>query len=127
MAKAARVHWLPRSLMIGPYLCLVKNEAEWYRAFKDLGVAPEPFPESCGRCQTLENKTGDLCAIVLIQGVEERTPIEVAGLIVHEAVHVVQAYMQSIGESRPSDEFQAYVTQITAQRLMAQWAGEKHA
>lgn len=124
---APRVNWLNRDLIKGPYLCLVKTKTEWDAAFKQLKVAPEHFPESHGRCVTFAGPTGELCAVVLIQCGDTRTSIEIAGLIVHEAVHVVQAYFRHIGEMAPGEEIQAYSTQIVAQRLMAQWCGEKHA
>lgn len=124
---AKLVNWLNRDLIKGPYLCLVNTKAEWDAAFKHCRLNPDPFPESAGRCVTFAGHSGELCAIVLIHKQQDRNGIEIAGLIVHEAVHVVQAYFRHIGEVAPGEEIQAYSTQIVAQRLMAQWCGEKHA
>jgi hypothetical protein len=124
---AKKIKWLRRELLCGPYLCLVRDEAEWKAAFKQLGRCDEHFPKSSGQCVTLTNASGQLCAIVLIQNTEDKTPIEIAGLIVHEAVHVVQGYLAHIGESEIGQETEAYAIQIVAQRLMAAWCGEDHA
>lgn len=49
-----------------------------------------------------------------------RTPIVVAGLLVHEAVHIFQQDCEYRGEKTPSAEYEAYSIQMIAQELM--WA-----
>jgi hypothetical protein len=46
----------------------------------------------------------------------------VAGLLVHEAVHVFQRYCEHIGERRPGAEQEAYGIQAIAQELMQSFA-----
>lgn len=65
---------------------------------------------------------GKLTVVVCLKGWEGRNPIEVAGLLVHEAVHVWQEYASDIGESSPGAEQEAYAVQAVAQELMADFA-----
>lgn len=43
-----------------------------------------------------------------------------AGILAHEATHVAQDYMTSIGEDKPSPEFEAYIVGHVTQELVAQ-------
>lgn len=63
-----------------------------------------------------------LCAIVALPSHEGRGPVEVAGLLVHEAVHVWQRWARDIGEENPGDEQEAYAVQSISQELMAEFA-----
>lgn len=66
----------------------------------------------------LEN--GEPAFIVLMNPGIDRSWDQDVGLLVHEAVHVSQGYFASIGETKPSIEFQAYVIQTIAQYLCAE-------
>ena len=48
--------------------------------------------------------------------------MEVAGLLIHEAVHVWQGYARDLGEDNPGDEQEAYAIQSIAQELLAEFA-----
>lgn len=65
-----------------------------------------------------EHKDGSAACIVTLRAWKGRTPVEVAGLLVHEAVHVWQSYCARIGERNPGDEQEAYGIQAIAQELM---------
>ncbi|HCW3748771.1 TPA: hypothetical protein OXK62_003309 [Acinetobacter baumannii] len=56
-------------------------------------------------------------AIVQLGDTSERKPIEVYGLLLHEAVHVWQKIRKLMGEKEPSSEFEAYSIQAIAQDL----------
>lgn len=115
------VTWLDRRIAApGPYLCLCLNEATFRSALRHL-KSPE-IPQWCRKSATthmLENEDGRLCCVVTMRGWEGRNPIEVAGLLVHEAVHVWQNYCRDIGEHEAGDEQEAYAIQSIAQELMA--------
>ncbi len=119
--------WLDRRIAApGPYLTLVLSQEEFDRAMRRLGKpAGTPYiknPTASATAHYFTNCNGDLCAVVAMRGHEDRNPIEVAGLLVHEAVHVWQAYCESIGEDNPGAEQEAYAVQTISQELMAEFA-----
>lgn len=61
-----------------------------------------------------------LCHIVFMRPDLDRSAAEDAGLIAHEATHVMQDYMESISERKPSYEFEAYVTESVTARLVGE-------
>jgi hypothetical protein len=118
--------WLDRrAAKPGPYLTLCLSEAELRHASRKLTDEKLPYPTSGAMCSTFVNrKTNELCAIVSLSKVaqENRNAIEMAGLLVHEAVHVWQAYAEHMGEERPGEEQEAYAIQSISQSLMAEYA-----
>lgn len=83
------------------------------------------FPTSGAVCTTLtHDKTDELCAIVSVSKASQEScnAIEMAGLLVHEAVHVWQEYAKWIGEHSPATEQEAYAVQGISQELMAEYA-----
>lgn len=113
--------WCDRALFLGPYYCLVTTEALFRRELKKLGIHDAleytKTPTSNATCFELESN-GKTAFIVTLKGWESTDPIEVAGLIVHEATHIKQHIMRIIGETAPSNEFEAYMMQNIAQNLM---------
>lgn len=127
--KASTPPWLGRSLVVGPYLCLCTT-AEDYHAVMDYLEVPAygrgPWVGPCADATThfLENRERGLAAVVCLRDVSQRSPIDVAALLVHEAVHVWQAFCGFIGEKSPSDEFEAYSIQALSRELMAAYANK---
>ena len=116
--------WLDRRIASpGPYLTLCLSEAEYKAAMKHCRVAPgawiNPGADATSHHLVSENKR--VC-VVCLGNMGGRSAIEVAGLLVHEAVHVWQEYADSIGESTPGREQEAYAIQAIAQELMAEYA-----
>lgn len=72
----------------------------------------------------LENQEHGLAAVVCLGDVGQRSPVDVAALLVHEAVHVWQAFCEHIGEKSPSNEFEAYSIQALSCELMAAYANK---
>ena len=118
--------WLSRRVAApGPYLMLVLSQEEFDAALRHCKVRDgRPFVNVGAHATThiLVNGHGDSVCVVGLSGARGRDPIEVAGLLVHEAVHVWQCYCSAIGEGRPGDEQEAYAVQAIAQELMAEYA-----
>jgi len=116
-----KVNWCNRALFTGPYYCLVTTPALFKQELLRMGIKDDldftANPTSNGTCYELESK-GKAAFIVTIKGWEDADPLEVAGLIVHEATHIKQHVMRIIGEKKPSDEFEAYMVQNIAMNLM---------
>ena len=118
--------WLERGLIIGPYLALVQSEKEFLQAMSDCGISAsdagswQASSHADATMHSLENTKGDLCCIVTLGPVAGRSGVEIAGILVHEAVHVWQKFRERIGEKSPSSEFEAYSIQVISQQLM--WA-----
>jgi len=120
---------LDRSLIWSPIqygLCI--SDAQYQRELTRLGVIdPSPFlsrPTAGATTHFLDSTDatnippGDTIAIVCIRRRDDVDPINVAALLCHEAVHIFQWVCSCIGESTPSNEFEAYSIQWIAQQLM---------
>lgn len=120
--RSVRAEWLNRSLLVGPYLTLCTTEEMFRRALvKDLGFTKHvdflSTPQSHATTHFLNDRSGKFAAVVCLGSTEGRKPIEVAGLLVHEAVHVWQEHCKHIGEQNPGDETEAYAIQWISQQL----------
>jgi hypothetical protein len=120
-----RINWCERRLMTSPYhfgLCL--SEADFQHELRRLKVPAREWPDFLGSsvanatCHFLERTDGKRLAIICLGDTEGRLPVEVNGLLVHEAVHIWQRICEDIGERRPSTEFEAYSIQFLSQELM---------
>ncbi len=121
-----KTHWLDRRVAApGPFLCLVLSQAECDAAMKVCKVKPVPYlstPRADATTHLLSNDKGESVAIVALGDTSKCSSIEVAGLLVHEAVHVWQEHCASIGERRCGSEQEAYGIQGIAQTLMEEYA-----
>jgi hypothetical protein len=118
--------WLERDVHPkGPYLTLCLTQDEFECAVLDIkqtaGGAPFVSPSANATTWEFESPTGAAC-IVCVRGSETRTPTEVAGILVHEAVHVWQFHCENIGERHPGKEQEAYGIQFIAQTLFESFA-----
>ena len=119
--------WLDRRIAApGPYLTLCLSEDEYLQAMKHCRIQnPGPWVSRSNAQATthhLFNDKGEQVVVVCMRDWANRDPIEVAGLLVHEAVHVWQEYVDNIGEQHPGREQEAYGVQAIAQELMAEFA-----
>jgi hypothetical protein len=122
-----KLKWLDRRIAApGPYLTLCLSEEEYEKAMRELKVKHfGPWvstPQASATTHFLSNADGNLCAVVCMREHEGRDPIEVAGLLTHEAVHIWQEYADFYGETVPGREQEAYAIQSIAQELLAEFA-----
>jgi hypothetical protein len=126
--KKPTVDWLDRSLVVGPYLTLVVSDAEFQSACDHLGIPMADRPRwivndhSDATVHLMTNKDAKDCHVVAVRLREGINGIQVAAMLVHEAVHIFQNFCESIGERTPSAEFEAYSIQAISQRLMEAYA-----
>ena len=121
-----KTRWLDRRIAApGPYLALCLSEGEFRAALKHLKASTESAwvrnAHSHATAHTFEGPRG-LTVIVCVRDWQGRDPVEVAGLLIHEAVHIWQQYAEHIGEDHLGDEQEAYGIQAIAQELLAEFA-----
>jgi hypothetical protein len=120
--------WIDRRLVLNShYVVLCLTSKDFNRELKHLKVPRERWPDflSTARADATTHyfeRRGKYCAVVCLQAGKKREPLEICGLLVHEAVHIWQAHCDSVGERTPSAEFEAYSIQAIAQDLMAKFS-----
>lgn len=129
--KSKSVNWLDRRIAApGPCLALCLSEEAYLAAAKHLRCANHgPWIKtewSDATAHYFESDRG-LAVVVCLRGWGSRDPVEVAGLLVHEAVHVWQEYAERLGEVSPGREQEAYAIQSIAQELMADFVRQTSA
>lgn len=120
-----KTRWLDRRISVpGPYLCLCLSEHEYRIALKRIKLdSSEPWVTQTANATThIRHDVPGLAAIVCLGDMEGKSQIEVAGLLVHEAVHVWQEWCVYYGEMHPGAEQEAYAIQAISQELMAEYA-----
>jgi hypothetical protein len=123
----SKIKWLDRRIAHpGPYLTLCTSESEYLAAMRGLGIKPiDDWIKTEHADATVHHATskdGQQASVVCIRVSENRTAVEIAGLLVHEAVHIWQRYCECIGEHTPGAEQEAYAIQSISQELMAAYA-----
>lgn len=115
--------WCDRTLVLNPlYVGLCLSKREFTQELKRMGVKNRPSflktPNTNATVHLFESD-GKECAIVCLGKTKGIDPISVAGLLVHESVHIWQAARKDMGEHMPSSEFEAYSVQMISQSLMS--------
>lgn len=126
MSKKTAVRWLDRRICApGPHLCLCLSESAYLAAMQHIGISsPSAWISTIQANATAHHVASPkgLAVVVCMPEYRDRDPIEVAGLLVHEAVHAWQEWCNFYGESAPGREQEAYAVQSIAQELMADYA-----
>lgn len=125
MKPKTRPQWCQRRLIGNPfYMGICLSEAAFHAALRHAKVPRADWsawirsPQADATSHTLESSAGRRIVLVCLRGWEKRCGIEIAGLLVHEAVHIWQQVREYVGEDNPSSEFEAYSVQAIAQDLM---------
>lgn len=116
--------WLERDTVRAPYTVLCLDEAAYLKAAKHCELKnPDEWlgANQMAGVHTWETRAKLICVVCLHPDSRKADPIEVAASLVHEAVHVFQRLCDSIGESAPSREFEAYSIERIAERLMREF------
>ena len=121
--------WLNRNLLTGGYLAFVTTQQEFDQALKDIDLPnhkDDYLPKGWPACtHHFENVNGSVACIVAfsMEHAAKEDPIDVAALLVHEAVHVWQNTESHAGKLGCfGDEGEAYSIQNISTRLMTAYA-----
>lgn len=118
--------WGNRALIIGPYFCLCLNEEEFKQAMRHINVVPQyPWVNPGAGATThthqsnLPSNTDKLCCITCLAPPPKGANLwAIHALLVHEALHIWQAWRRDVGETHPGDEQEAYSVQHLSGELM---------
>ena len=108
----------------GPHLALCTSQKQFETITRRIKTLDRPPFLNAGADATTHiftSDSGEKTAIVCLGSTAYKTPIEVACLLVHEAVHIWQAYCDRIGERSPGQEQEAYAIQSISQYLMIEY------
>jgi len=120
----AKINWLSRMVVKGPRLVLCLSEAEYQAVIKFLVVTdPDPWLiDGSGACaHHFASSGGGRTEVVCLNADDFDSPIGIASVLVHEAVHIWQGYRAYIGEDEPSKEFEAYFVENVSRTLMEEY------
>jgi hypothetical protein len=115
--------WLNKTLIEGDHLRACFTEQEYYRLLKSLKIPIADWDrwlmqDALATTHYFTTPKGSRVNVVCIPVKPEADGVDVATLLVHEAVHVVQEYFRYIGEDNPGSEIEAYAIQNVSAALM---------
>lgn len=115
--------WGERSIVTAPdfYYAFVPSKKAWKKTLKTLGVPPEEYPKTSGRCTSYTTPKGVICLVTMREDYDKKNKECAIGLLAHEAMHVWRLLRKHIGEDDPSMEFEAYSFQTIFQSLLVAW------
>jgi hypothetical protein len=99
--------------------CLCVSENQFHKELSSFGISERPsFTTSSATTHHFISLSGEPISIVCIANFDDKNPILIAALLVHEAVHIWQRNCELIGEDNPGHENEAYSIQWLSQELM---------
>jgi hypothetical protein len=109
----------------GFYYAFIPNEATWTYEMRRIGGDAPLQGYECGgdaktvlfRSRYFDNLSGDLALVVLPEA-DLQNPLGIAGVLIHEAVHIFQFALESVGEENVGDETMAYGIQRISMDLL---------
>jgi hypothetical protein len=123
LRRMTMTKWLNNTLIEGDHLCACFTEQDYYRLLKSLKIPIADWDrwlmqDALATTHYFNTPKGNRLTIVCIPVKPDADGIDVATLLVHEAVHVVQEYFRYIGEDNPGSEIEAYAIQNVSATLM---------
>jgi hypothetical protein len=118
-----RSRWLSRDLgATAPYYKLCVTEDDFVRVAKRFTKRPKDAlpPWVTPGCNATVHRfytEGDMFCVVCVDSEQVNGHYEMAGVMAHEAWHVVENYFDSIGEDEPASEQTAYAIGRVAAEL----------
>lgn len=97
---------------------------QFRKEMKRLKVADAPaFTPSAPACVHTFEQGGSICQLMCmdLRYASQQTPVEVAALLCHEAVHVMQECRDWMNEKEPGSEWEAFMVQSIAQFFMTKY------
>ena len=123
------IKYIDKTLVLSPcYIGFCTTEKAFNKELKRLNVKGEwpSFLGKYGHATTHFIERGkDVTCIVCLDSTKRRTKVQVHALLVHEAVHVWQQIKKTMGESNPSEEFEAYALQNICQSLFELYEADR--
>lgn len=122
--------WLDRGIIHSKiHYCFCSSQKEYGKILKSLNIEDfvvghwlkEGKPATTHFWIAPESRVAIVC-VDLTKESFARDPITLAGILVHEAVHIWQEICDDMGEDRPPAEFEAYSVQWISQELMWEYA-----
>jgi hypothetical protein len=117
------IKWLNNTLIEGDHLCACFTEQDYYKLLKSLKIPVADWDrwlmqDALATTHYFTTPKNSRLTVVCIPVKPEADGVDVATLLVHEAVHVVQEYFRYIGEDNPGSEIEAYAIQNVSASLM---------
>lgn len=112
------------------YVGLCTTEKLFHKQLRRMKMPRDQWPSfllnqhANATAHQFEQPDGKFCVIVCMHPNLDRSGVVVAGLLVHEAVHIWQWHRESIGEKAPSSEYEAYAIQNLSQGLMEAYTAQ---
>ena len=104
-------------------MCLCTSPAQFKKALKHIKIPKEdhpPFLNSSHANATthfFQSENKHLAIVCLAAPSSTQSTPQIYALLVHEAMHIWREHLTDIGETHPSQEFEAYGVQNIAQSL----------
>lgn len=128
----SQITWCGRCLMFSPYYyALCTSPQAFQRELRSLGITEKALflrdKNSGATTHYFEGNVkgrGRYCAIVCIYppALTKFTSIDIAAMLVHEAMHIWRLIRENLGEDSPSTELEAYAMQNISSELMYAYA-----
>lgn len=118
-----KAKWLDRIAMLLPYLSLCTTEKQYLKAVKHLAIkSPSPWLSSNHGASMHTFTTHEKITCIVCIKIDKKRPFAVtAGMLAHEAVHVMQELFESIGEKQPGHETEAYAVENCTRVLIEEY------